>query len=244
MGIDLQALSADLPVTSKIIPLHKVSPSLRQYDSPGPGRRLGSQNLLVTWQQFYDKAMQQAGVVLVQRARYDRNMDVSGEKAKIAQFLKSISPLACTYSDPQSMNRLLQALIESWDSGEVEKLRTINRVNDIFEAQTDWSTWGQADYWASACETLEKGSGDCEQFAMLKYSLARAMGISKSNLRLGTVKTGNGENHMILFYFPTKLGNQPLPVNVQESYILDNRRPTLQRVVLSGYSYPRVFMSL
>jgi predicted transglutaminase-like cysteine proteinase len=200
--------------------------------------------LLVTWQQFFDKAMQHADQVLSERARHDRQLDINQEKDIIANFLKSISPLVCAYRDPQSMNRLLQALIDNWDSGEVQKLRAINRVNEIFAAQTDWSTWGQADYWASACETLVKGRGDCEQFAMLKYSLALAMGISKRNLRLGTVKTGRGEKHMILFYFPTKLGNQPLAVNVQESYILDNRRPTMQRFILSGYDYPRVFMSL
>jgi predicted transglutaminase-like cysteine proteinase len=143
------------------------------------------------------------------------------------------------------MNNLLNDLMYGWEVGELEKLQLINKVNKLFESASDLQVWSKNEYWATVCETLAKGLGDCEQYAMLKYSLAEAMGISERKIRLGVVKTQAGEGHMVLLYFPTQLYSpNPMPVNLQEAFVLDNRNSSVKRFDDTEYAYPKIFMTL
>ena len=48
----------------------------------------------------------------------------------------------------------------------------IKRVNEFFNRRIAWGedqvVWGQLDYWATPMDTLGKGAGDCEDFAIAK----------------------------------------------------------------------------
>ena len=48
--------------------------------------------------------------------------------------------------------------------------------------------YGDADYWASPLQTLGSGTGDCEDYAILKYVALRAVGVDAANLRLVIVQ--------------------------------------------------------
>ena len=65
-------------------------------------------------------------------------------------------------------------------------------VNDFFARnlryQTDIQLWKQNDYWATPLETLGRGLGDCEDYAIAKYISLRALGVSDDKLRLIYVK--------------------------------------------------------
>ncbi|QPL43700.1 transglutaminase-like cysteine peptidase [Pseudoalteromonas sp. A41-2] len=91
-------------------------------------------------------------------------------------------------------------------------------VNDFFARtlryQTDIELWKQNDYWATPLETMGKGLGDCEDYAIAKYVSLRALGISDDKLRLIYVKaqlpgTRQTQAHMVLGYF-TQPNTQPL----------------------------------
>lgn len=100
------------------------------------------------------------------------------------------------------------------------RLQSINQFfNRRLLFREDIETWGQIDYWASPLEFLEKGQGDCEDYAIGKYFSLIASGVPQTRLRLVYVKAIFGgqatvqQAHMVLAYYPNS-GADPL--------ILDN----------------------
>lgn len=121
---------------------------------------------------------------------------------------------------------------------EAVKLR---RVNDFFNRRIRFSedevVWGKPDYWATPLETLGRGEGDCEDFAIAKYVTLKLLGVPAEKLRLSYVKARIGgpqssvvQAHMVLSYYPAP---------AEEPLVLDNliaelrpasRRPDLTTV--------------
>lgn len=100
------------------------------------------------------------------------------------------------------------------------RLQSINQFfNRRLLFREDIESWGQIDYWASPLEFLEKGQGDCEDYAIGKYFSLIASGVAPTRLRLVYVKAIFGgqasvqQAHMVLAYYPSS-GADPL--------ILDN----------------------
>jgi predicted transglutaminase-like cysteine proteinase len=58
------------------------------------------------------------------------------------------------------------------------RLQAINQFfNRRLLFREDIETWGQIDYWASPLEFMEKGQGDCEDYAIGKYFSLIAAGM-------------------------------------------------------------------
>ena len=96
-----------------------------------------------------------------------------------------------------------------------DERRQIRQINDFFNRNirymTDQQLWNQNDYWATPLETLGKGAGDCEDYAIAKYASLRKLGIPDSRLRLfyvhaqlGAAASNATEVHMVLGYYPTE----------------------------------------
>jgi len=65
------------------------------------------------------------------------------------------------------------------------RLGWLNRaVNMSVKPASDWVQYGDADYWASPLQMLFSESGDCEDYAIVKYVALRALGVEADNLRL------------------------------------------------------------
>ena len=141
---------------------------------------------------------------------------------------------------PQAVSaaRDLQAAhVAASELDEEGKLQAVNQFfNRRIVFRDDLDVWGQADYWASPLETLSKGQGDCEDFAIAKYFSLTNLGVPVARLRLVYVRAQIGgpdgavQAHMVLAYY-SKPGAEPL--------ILDNlitelrpasRRPDLAPV--------------
>ncbi|MBL4909511.1 MAG: transglutaminase-like cysteine peptidase [Alteromonadaceae bacterium] len=94
----------------------------------------------------------------------------------------------------------------------------LNKVNTFINRNVvyinDLPLWGKKDYWASPVETLGRGAGDCEDFAIAKFFSLVALGVPEEKLRLMYVRqlTVN-EPHMVLIYF-----EQPNSI----PFVLDN----------------------
>jgi predicted transglutaminase-like cysteine proteinase len=110
-------------------------------------------------------------------------------------------------------------------SNELDKLE---RINNFFNRRIRWVEdsvlWQQDDYWATVLETLGKGAGDCEDFAIAKYVSLLLAGVPESKLRLTYVRLQRPERtepeaHMILAYYATP-SSEPL--------ILDNFNPDIK----------------
>lgn len=112
-----------------------------------------------------------------------------------------------------------------------EKLTSVNQFfNERISYQTDKQAWGQADYWASPNETLTKGVGDCEDFAIAKYYALQKVGVDPEKLSMIYVKSSLfPEPHMVLSYEDRK-GADPLVLDNIEKSIkpLSQRRDLTQ----------------
>jgi predicted transglutaminase-like cysteine proteinase len=106
-----------------------------------------------------------------------------------------------------AVNQWREVVVKSRGLPEIEQ---IQRVNEFFNRKIvfvdDVDAWGKADYWASPLETLGRGRGDCEDFAIAKYVSLRNLGIPLDRLRLTYVRAqigGASQAHMVLAYYPS-----------------------------------------
>jgi predicted transglutaminase-like cysteine proteinase len=134
--------------------------------------------------------------------------------------------------------RALQAaLIAAGDSDEETKLGAVNQFfNRRIQSREDIDIWGQVDYWASPLEMLEKGAGDCEDFAIAKYFSLLALGMPVNKLRLVYVRAQLGgpggvvQAHMVLAYYAAPSAEPLILDNLITELRPASRRPDLAPV--------------
>ena len=69
------------------------------------------------------------------------------------------------------------------------RLGWLNRaVNMTIKPASDWAQYGDVDYWASPLQTLGRGAGDCEDYAIVKYVALRELGVGADDLRVVIVR--------------------------------------------------------
>jgi predicted transglutaminase-like cysteine proteinase len=104
---------------------------------------------------------------------------IDSEEETLAACRESLD--ACT----PAARRLLQLVELGRQRTGRARLGEINRaVNLSIRATSDLSQYGVADFWSAPLATIEKGAGDCEDYAILKYLALREAGISPDDLRL------------------------------------------------------------
>ncbi len=97
--------------------------------------------------------------------------------------------------------------VDSWRS-ELEPLKNLSleqkaaRVNKLMNDvayMPDSKTWGKSDYWATPIEFMERGAGDCEDYAISKYASLRALGVPEDRMRIVILQdTAKNIPHAIL----------------------------------------------
>ena len=125
-------------------------------------------------------------------------------------------------------------LMQSVGQDEAAQLQAINQFfNRRIQFRDDTEAWGQVDYWASPLESLDRGQGDCEDYAIAKYFSLLAVGMPVAKLRLVYVRAQIGgpngvvQAHMVLAYYASP-GAEPM---ILDNLITDvrpaSRRPDL-----------------
>jgi len=86
-----------------------------------------------------------------------------------------------------------------------EKLKRVNTFfNQRIFFRADQAVWGSADYWATPIESLRKGAGDCEDYALAKYFTLREIGVPANQLRITYVKALKlNQAHMVVTWYST-----------------------------------------
>lgn len=143
-----------------------------------------------------------------------------------AVTLDDITAEALRRSGQSAADRVTQwrEVIVSAESASVnEKLELANTFfNEHIVWEPDDYIWDTEDYWATPLETLLKGQGDCEDYAIAKYTSLVLMGIPPESLRMVYVKAdSNGitQAHMVLAWYemPT---SEPLILDNLDTKIL------------------------
>lgn len=132
----------------------------------------------------------------------------------------------------RALQPLLASLLELEDQARLVPINEFFNRRVIFTEDT--LAWGVADHWTSPLELLEKGRGDCEDYAIAKYFSLIATGVPMARLRLVYVRAQIGgpdgvvQAHMVLAYYPAPSA---------EPLILDNLigevRPASRRTDLT-----------
>ncbi|TYO69355.1 hypothetical protein DQ397_004787 [Pseudomonas sp. CK-NBRI-02] len=130
-----------------------------------------------------------------------------------------------------------QARIDAWQQllatqqqgSELERLRQVNLFfNQQLRYVEDIDLWRDIDYWATPIQSLIKGAGDCEDYAIAKYFSLRRMGIPSEKLRITYVKAlRQNRAHMVLTYYSTPQA-QPLVLDS----LMDAIKPADERTDL------------
>src|SRR5262245_58968311 len=97
--------------------------------------------------------------------------------------------LAACRANPEACSPAARRLLQIVELGRQRvgraRLGEINRaVNLSIKAASDWTQYGVDDFWSAPLATLEKGAGDCEDYAILKYLALREARIGADDLRL------------------------------------------------------------
>ncbi|HEX6219125.1 MAG TPA: transglutaminase-like cysteine peptidase [Sphingomicrobium sp.] len=75
------------------------------------------------------------------------------------------------------------------DMDPVARAEAVNRyVNARVQFVDDWRQYGKADMWSAASDTLRRGRGDCEDYAIAKLQMLRTAGIADRDLYLVILK--------------------------------------------------------
>jgi predicted transglutaminase-like cysteine proteinase len=116
----------------------------------------------------------------------------------------------------------------------------LKAVNDFFNRRLaykeDIDNWGLQDYWASPLESLGKGAGDCEDYAIGKYFTLVALGMPHSKLRMVYVRASMPDApqgyvpHMVLAYYPQADAEPVVLDNLLTDIRPAGRRPDLTPV--------------
>jgi len=138
------------------------------------------------------------------------------------------------------------AMVDDWrieiqamrDLPDSDKLILANR---FFNARIRWeqdpNIWNQVDYWATPLEVMGRRMGDCEDFAIAKYTTLVLAGMDIEKLRITYVKAslpGNAglanQAHMVLAYYATATAEPVILDNLIEDIYPASKRTDLTPV--------------
>jgi len=121
-----------------------------------------------------------------------------------------------------------------------DRIATVNRwVNAKVTYTSDLTLYGKADYWASAKETLRRGKGDCEDYAIAKMQLLAAIGVKREDMFLTIARDlVRHDDHAVLI---VKLGDRAIMLDNATDDLLDGKAANDYRPILS-FSGDRRFL--
>lgn len=129
------------------------------------------------------------------KASYHPNL--FGSKEKRSTSLKAFTKwtgmfdrFSAALNSSNGQNEIAELQSQLQDLKGLPLTQMASKVNDMMNAKryvTDSQNYGQNDYWATPIEFLQRG-GDCEDFAIAKYTALRILGVPESRLRIAIVQ--------------------------------------------------------
>ncbi|WP_422916430.1 transglutaminase-like cysteine peptidase [Metapseudomonas sp. CR3202] len=112
---------------------------------------------------------------------------------------------------------------------EREQLLAVNHeINQQIRFTDDSALWQRRDYWATPLETLAKGAGDCEDFAVAKYFTLVQLGVAREKLRITYARALDlNQAHMVVTYYETPDAEPLVLDNLRDEILPVSRRKDL-----------------
>jgi predicted transglutaminase-like cysteine proteinase len=121
-----------------------------------------------------------------------------------AEFASNVDDIARCRAEPASCSKGALTLVALIDEARTldgrRQLGIVNRsLNLAIAYASDLSQHGVSDLWSSPLSTLERGRGDCEDYAIAKMFVLRAAGTAAEDLRfLIAHNHSDGDAHAVL----------------------------------------------
>jgi Bacterial transglutaminase-like cysteine proteinase BTLCP len=125
---------------------------------------------------------------------------------------------------------------------EPRRIGHVNSAVNAFVYRSDREMHGVDDYWDAPFELMQRGAGDCEDFAIAKYMLLLQAGIPRERLKMAFAfhdASGSGEalrapagpqrTHVVVLYEP-EIGSEPLVLDMISQIAPLAARPDLRLV--------------
>lgn len=108
------------------------------------------------------------------------------------------------------------------NAGPMEKMKAVNVFFNKWPYRRDIDNYGVADYWTTPAEFINK-SGDCEDYAIVKYFALKQLGISQDNMRLVVLRDliRNIDHAVLVVYWNNNvyvLDNMTNVINTHERF--------------------------
>jgi len=151
-------------------------------------------------------------------------------QADITKDLEVVAQCQAGKPCPALAQKLISLSLEGYGRSGRARVGLLNRAVDLaISPVSDETHWGVPDHWSHPLETLHSNSGDCEDYAIVKYAALLAAGVSKVKIVVWRSRLPN-ENHAVV---AVRVDNQWL--------ILDNRTLTLVRDMDVSARFPSSF---
>lgn len=122
----------------------------------------------------------------------------------------------------------LEGLTDNKKKSFFELMQQINKgANTAIKYSSDSAIYNKPDYWASANETIGRGQGDCEDFAILKHAMLVKAGVPGKSLSLVILKDTKRKLYHAVLAVSTNKGHFILD-NVFDRVYLDRDMPQYQ----------------
>ena len=141
-------------------------------------------------------------------------------EADIIKDLEVVAQCQAGKPCPAAAQRLISLSLEGYGRSGRARVGMLNRAVDLaIIPVSDETQWGVPDHWSEPLETLQSNSGDCEDYAIVKYAALLAAGLPKDAVKIVVLKNRlPNEDHAVV---EARVDHQWL--------ILDNRTMTLVR---------------
>ena len=175
--------------------------------------KIGARNLSLTISRYKNRiTVKAARKTMLDLLQAGPGMFLDG-RLRIADNIKE---QAKQRAGEQALKRLVaweQLINTHQEDSDWAKLTAVNRFfNQRISVTLDAGAAEGYDYWQSPIETLVRGRGDCDDFAMAKYVSLRLLGLPARQLRVGLVTYPLG-GHAVVFFYPQK---------ERDPWVLDN----------------------
>ena len=134
----------------------------------------------------------------------------------------------------------IEQLVGRQEAGSENALAAVNAyVNSSVSYRDDRETASSGDYWQSAAETLRRGTGDCEDFAIAKYQMLRGLGFEADDLYVTLARDlARNVDHAVLI---VRVGDRHLMLDDATDTLIDAREANDYRAMFS-FGSRRAFM--
>ncbi|WP_127524358.1 transglutaminase-like cysteine peptidase [Mesorhizobium sp. Z1-4] len=138
-----------------------------------------------------------------------------------AGFLNNCASHGC-WRAARSLNTLIR---DKAQGGFTRLLTSVNTgVNKLIRYQPDRNAYRVTDFWANPSTTLNRGAGDCEDYAILKMAVLAEAGVPRSAMSIVVLRDQSRAVYHAVLSIRTTQGNLILD-NVRDDILTDDELP-------------------